>query len=101
MDRYDWIIGICCSASDGVNLLKSSGTKDEIKAKLFSLIEEDRENDDETWEHGTESVNEIEERNTIKEIVEGDCVPELYGYGSYYDYHIDYSAKVIEHIETI
>ena len=101
MEKHDWIIGICCSASDGVNLWKFSGTKDEVKAKLFSLIEEDRENDFETWEHGTESIDEIAERNTIREIVEGNCVPELYGYGSYYDYHIDYSAKVIDHIEII
>lgn len=106
MEKYDWIVAICNTAGEGVDIFKFQGTKQEMKEKLLSLIEEDRyENDGsylgEPWECGTESVDEISEISTIKEIVSGDSVTELYGYGCYQTFHIDYTAREVNHIETI
>ena len=102
MEKYNWIVAVCNTSGEGVDVFKFRGNKQEMKERLVSLIKEDRENANwDTWEHGTESTDEIVERSTIKEIVEGNCVPELYGYGCYYDYHIDYTAIEINHIKTI
>lgn len=92
--RYDWIIGICSSGTDGVKLLRFVGTKEEIKTKLMQLILEDKANDEENWDFGCESANDIrDEYNGLGY--------EFYGYGCYHDYHIDYTAKEFAHIDMI
>lgn len=94
MDRYDWIIGICCSEADGVGIFRFRGSIDEMKEKLLSLINNDRNNDNENWDFGCENKDDIRaEDNGLGY--------ELYGYGCYYDYHIDYTAKEFAHVETI
>ena len=94
MDKYDWIVGICSSGADGVKLFRFYGSKDEMKQKLLSLINEDKENDPECWDYGTECVDEIEAEDNGLEY-------ELYGYGCYTDYHIDYTAKEFAHVNWI
>lgn len=92
--RYYWIIGICSSGSDGVKLLSFVGTKEEIKTKLMQLILEDKVNDEENWDFGCESANDIrDECNGLGY--------EFYGYGCYHDYHIDYTAKEFAHVDMI
>ena len=92
MKKHNWIIGICNSASDGVRFFKFRGSKEEVKEQILSLVNQDRDRDRETWEYGCENVKDISvEENGY----------EMYGYGNYVDYHIDYTAKELEHIETI
>ncbi len=86
--KEQWIIGICNTDSDGVDLVGFYGTEDEVKAELFGMVQSDREEDD-GYEYGTESVDEVEVRWNGTE---------LYAYGCYYDYHIDYSAKRLSDI---
>ncbi len=94
MVRYTWIIGICNTRADGVRLVRFYGSKDEVKEQLLFLINEDRSEDTDNWEHGCESVDDIEtEDNGLGY--------ELYGYGCYNNYHIDYTAKEISSIRTL
>lgn len=92
MDRYDWIIGICNSEKDGVELLRYRGNKEEMKEKLVSLIHADRLMDKELWEYGCESSDDIQ-------VEDNGLGYELYGYGNYINYHIDYTAKEFAHID--
>ena len=91
MEKRDWIVAICNSASDGIDILKFRGSKQEMKEKLLSLIKEDKDNEDfNIWEYGTESIDEIRDYDV-----------ELYGYGCYCDYHTDYTAREFNDIPTI
>lgn len=54
---------------------------DEVKRLLIHLINADKENDEENFEYGTETTDEI-----------GDELNELNAYVTYSDYHIDYTA---------
>lgn len=94
MDRYDWIIGVCCSGADGVELFRFYGSKDDVKQMLLSLINNDRNNDEECWDFGCESLDDIVSQDNGRGY-------EFYGYGCYYDYHIDYSAKEFSQIEHL
>ena len=95
MDRYDWIIGVCSSEASGVRLLRYRGSIIETKEKLLSLIAEDRANDDkEAWDHGCETVDDISSEDN-------GLGYELYGYGQYQDYHIEYTAKEFAHIDHL
>ena len=94
MDNYDWIIGICSSGADGVKIYMFRGTKEEVKEKLLTLITEDKNNDEDNWDFGCESIDDIrDEYNGLGY--------EFYGYGCYHDYHIDYTAKEFSHVDNI
>lgn len=84
--KDQWIIGICSSAVDGVCLIGFCGTEDEIRSELVKLVQEDKGNDD-TYDHGTETPDEVAYYGG-----------EMYAYGSYLDYHIDYTAKKLKDI---
>jgi hypothetical protein len=86
--KEQWIIGVCNTDCDGVDLIGFYGTEDEVKAKLVEMVQSDRLEDD-GYEYGTESVGEVDDRY---------YGAELYAYGCYYDYHIDYSAKRLKDI---
>lgn len=90
----DWIIAVCNTGGDGVAIYRFRGTTEEVKEKMMELINADREKDADIWEHGTESVDEIR-------AVDNGLGYELYGYGNYYDYHIDYTAKEFAHIDFV
>lgn len=88
---YDWVIGICNFATDGVTIYRFYGTKSDVKQKLLSLVLEDKENDEENWKYGTESTEDVrDEYNGLGY--------EWYAYGNYYNYHIVYTAKEWSHI---
>lgn len=94
MNRYDWIIGICNTSADGVKLFRFRGTISEVKEKLLSLIKEDQAKDKEIWDYGCENTDDIRaEDNGLGY--------ELYGYGCYADYHIDYTAIEFAHVEYL
>lgn len=84
--KYKWVIGICDTEGDGVDLVGFYGTEDEMKAKLVEMVQNDREYSD-SYVGGTESVDEVAVRYSGTE---------LYACGSYSCYHIDYSAKRLD-----
>ena len=86
--KEKWIIGICNTDCDGVDLISFFGTEEEMKAKLVEMVKDDR-NEDDGYEYGTESIDDVDTRRNGTE---------LYAYGCYYDYHIDYSAKRLRDI---
>ena len=85
MNKADWIIAIANSDSDGVTIRRFFGTEDDVKSLLVSLVKEDKENDEEGYEYGTESVDEVE----------ADRSGRFDAYATYSGYHIDYSAEEI------
>lgn len=93
MEKCDWIVAICNTGGEGVEVFKFQGNTQKMKEKILTLVEKDRYDDcGEPWDFGTEELNDIEER---------DDGNELYAYGCYQTYHIDYTAKKIDCIETI
>ena len=88
--KEQWIIGVCNTDCDGVDLFTFCGTEEEMKEKLVEMVRYDKENDD-SYDFGTESSDEI--RTVCKG---GDL--ELYAYGNYCNYHIDYTAKRLKDI---
>lgn len=85
--KEQWIIGVCNTDSDGVDLIGFFGTIEEIKVKLVEMVQLDSLEDE--MDYGTESVEEVDVSWDGKE---------LYAYGCYSDYHIDYSAKRLKDI---
>lgn len=83
MNRTDWIIAIANSASDGIIIRRFFGTEDEVKNLLVCLVVEDKENDEDGYEYGTESSADVET----------DGIGRFNAYATYSDYHIDYSAE--------
>ena len=67
--KYQWIIGICCSENDGVKLYKYTGTVKKMKKRLLRLIKEDKKNDKENWESGSETVAELSDESMVKKRV--------------------------------
>ena len=86
-----WIIGCGGSNADGVGFTKVFGDKEDVKGILVSLVNETRQDDNETCYYGTESSDEVEERPTGS----------LYASACFNDYHIDWEAKPLYDIETI
>lgn len=85
MNRTDWIIAIANSDADGVTIRRFFGTEEEVKNLLVCLVKEDKENDEDGYDNGTESVDEVET----------DRIGRFDAYATYSDYHIDYSAEEI------
>lgn len=77
-----WIIGCGGTNADGVGLTKVVGNKNDIKKILLSLVNEARQDDEENWDWGTESLDEVEERPTGS----------LFAFACFNDYHIDWEA---------
>ena len=80
--KETYIIGVCCSAYDGVSFFRARGTRDQIKQYMYELIKEDRNEDPDSWDFGTESPDEVAKSGNG-----------FYAFGSYSDYHIDYTAR--------
>lgn len=81
-DRTDWIIAISNSAIDGVEIYRFRGTDDEVKEKLLKLLNQDKKNDEDAFDLGTDSVDNIDATST-----------EYNAFSIYSDYHIEYTAK--------
>ena len=56
-----WIIGIANSESERVVIQQVLGTVGEVKNHLVKLIKEDKKNDEENYDFGTDDVDDIEE----------------------------------------
>lgn len=83
MNRTDWIVAIANSDSDGITIRRFFGTEEDVKALLILLVEEDKQNDEDGYEYGTESTEDVE----------ADGIGRFNAYATYSDYHIDYSAE--------
>ena len=87
----DWIIAVANSEADGVTINRFYGTEEEVRALLARMVQEDLENDEESFEYGTEDPEDVE-----------DCGSgTLNAYGTYAHYHIDYTAKEWAYIDHI
>lgn len=86
-----WLLGICNTDRDGVDIIRVQATRQEMKEYLVSCVQEDREEDDGAFEYGTDTAEEVEEN--------GDTV--LNAYGNYSNYHIDYTARLLSDIELV
>ena len=78
----NWIVGICCTESDGVNLYRVNGTKEQVKKYLIDCVREDKQNDEDSWDYGDEDIAEIREERDGS----------MSAFATYSDYHIDYTA---------
>lgn len=87
-----WIIGICNSESDGVELRQVIGTADDIKMYLCKQLLSDKENNEEGYDYGTESTDEISVEYVADEEKSDETIIRLDAYATYSDYHIDYTA---------
>lgn len=91
---YRWIVEVNCSESDDTKLYRYMGTVEDVKKQLLYLIEEDKEKDESEWKSGTKSINEIPDTSDGKGI-------SFYGYASYADFAIDYTAIRLSDIEEL
>ena len=82
-EKKTYIVGMCCSEADGVRLSKVIGTEDQMKKYLARCVRDDRDADKESFDNGTTAAKDIDVSKN----------GELNGYGTYSDYHIDYTAK--------
>lgn len=90
-----WIIAIGNTEADGVRMLYSIGSVDQMKRALVELALEDKGNDEESFNYGTEDISEITE--TIDANINE--VTELNAYNVFSDYHIDYTAQRLDSIQ--
>ncbi len=89
--RKDWIIAVSNSKADGVVINRFYGTEQEVKELLIRMVQEDRENDEESFECSTEEPEDVE-----------DCGSgTLNASATYTHYHIDYTAKEWAYVEHI
>ncbi len=93
--RKIWIIGICCTDGDGVDVDKINGTTSEVKEYLLRLVRAEKADNKDAWDSGTEKISEIEEiKNSDGKITS------LYAYNVFSDYHTDYQATLEEVVVT-
>lgn len=81
-----WIVTIGGSDMDDAVSELVRGSKKAVMKYLHSLVEEDKtyyeENKVDSWDYGTESPEDVEDRGTS-----------LYAFGCYCSSHVDYAAR--------
>lgn len=82
-ERCGWVIAVCNTNCDGVDIYKFYGTVDEVKNKLVSLVIEGKNEDEDSWDYGNDTTEDVKVVSSS----------ELYAFGCYYNYHIDYTAR--------
>lgn len=87
-----WIIAIGNTEADGVRMLYTIGSVDQIKRALVELALEDKANDGDSFTYGTDDVSNVAETVDVKTSE----VTELNAYNVFSDYHIDYTAKRLD-----
>lgn len=95
-----WIIGICNSESDGVELRQVIGTADDIKTYLCKRLLSDKENNEDGYDYGTESIDEIYVAYAPDQEKTERTITRIEAYATYSDYHIDYTACPASTLET-
>lgn len=87
-----WIIGIANSESERVVIQQVLGTLNEVKNHLVNLIKEDRKNDEENYDFGSDDVDDIEEYYVDND--DSNKIYQLEGFATYLEYHINYTATL-------
>ena len=77
------IIAIGNTEADGVRMLYTIGSVDQIKRALVELALEDKSNDEESFNYGTEGISDVEETADSKT----NEVTVLNAYNVFSDYH--------------
>ena len=90
-----WIIAIGNTEADGVRMLYAIGSVDQIKRALVELALEDKSNDEESFNYGTEDISDVEETADSKT----NEVTVLNAYNVFSDYHIDYTAQRLDSMQ--
>lgn len=90
-----WIIAIGNTEADGVRMLYTIGSVDQIKRALVELALEDKSNDEESFNYDTEDISDVEETADSKT----NEVTVLNAYNVFSDYHIDYTAQRIDFMQ--
>lgn len=67
-----------------------NGTKKEVKELLLKLLDKDKKNNAGAFDYGTETVDEIDDNGTKSNT-----------YATYFSYHIDYTAILLNDISLI
>ena len=90
-----WIIAIGNTEADGIEMLYMIGDVDQIKRALVELALEDKGNDEESFNYGTEDIS------GVAEIVDNKTneVTALNAYNVFSDYHIDYTAQRLDFMQ--
>lgn len=89
MESKDWILTVANSSAEEPVLYRFHGTEKQVRKKLASFVREDKKNDREEFDYGCTKPEEFESENNGMR---------LYGYATYGDYHIDYTADVLDSI---
>ena len=89
------IIAIGNTEADGVRMFYAIGNVDQIKRALVELALEDKGNDEESFNYGTEDISDVEETVDSKT----NDVTVLNAYNVFSDYHIDYTAQRLDSMQ--
>ena len=93
-EKKYWLIGRHSSEGDSSWLYRVYGTENKVKKHLLAMVKEDREENPESWEYGTERIKDVEAAY--------DSPPGgLYAVGCYTDCHYDYSAVPEKEVITL
>ncbi len=92
--KQDYIVAIYNTDADGVSIEMVNGTEEEVKAYLFSLVMEDRKEDEAAWEDDFMNTMSVDEIQT-------NPVGELCAFNSFAHYHIDYAARPVSTMDDI
>ena len=93
-EKKYWLIGIHNSEGDSTWMYRVYGTKHQVKRHLLALVKDDRKENPEGWEFGTEKIDEI--TNAHDSPIDG-----LYAVGCYGDCHYDYSAVPEQEVKIL
>lgn len=91
----EWIIAIGNNEADGVRMLRMIGDVDQVKRALVELALEDKNNDEESFNYGTDDVSDVAETVDVKT----NEVTELNAYNVFSYYHIDYTAQRLDFMQ--
>ena len=89
------IIAVGNTEADGVRMFYAIGNVDQIKRALVELALEDKGNDEESFNYGTEDISDVEETADSKT----NEVTVLNAYNVFSDYHIDYTAQRLDSMQ--
>lgn len=91
--KFRWVVGICASDGDEVNIYRVDGTVHQMREHLFKGVCAHHYDGD--WQFGTESPEEV----VIKERDENWIPEKMCAYACNSDYHVDFTAARISALE--
>lgn len=92
--KADWIITAISSGAEGAAVYKLHGNINDLKQTIMSFADSDREKDKDNYEYGCEILADIADSSN------GDGWL-FSAYNIYHEYHIDYQAIRVDHIQPI